>query len=465
MENLLNNIKIDNNEELSEIVESNKEINNETEGNDDGENLFIDKNSREIYSEKQDPDVDTLYNRYKRGKLILRPKYQRNIVINYPKASKIIESILLDVPLPNFYLAEENDGKQSVIDGQQRLTSIFSFIDGKFPEAKKDFKLSGLKVMTELNGKGYKDIDSELQDKILNTTLRVIIILKKSNPDIKFEIFERLNTGSTPLNEDELRNTVYRGEFMDLLAELENDPTFNKLVDKPNFKNRMIYRGMILRFLAFYEKTYLKYKTNVKQFCNNFIEEKRNLTEDKKKEYIDVFKNAVSLCFSIFGENSFRRYIKNSNDECYSWANTRINMALYDIEMYGFTLYKKEQYYTHSEEIREAMIELMMNNSEFVESIQIQTSNKDMVAKRFKIWSEKLEEIMKNEKADPRFFSYKIKEELYNKSPFCGICGNKILSIDDSHVDHIKPYSKSADTSKENGQITHRWCNLHKNNN
>ena len=187
-------------------------------------------------------------------------------------ANKLIESLLLDVPLPMFYFAEEEGGKVSVIDGQQRLTSIFAFIDDRWTNEKNgnisSFKLSGLKVLSDLNGKSFKDLNEENQNKILYTSVRVVTIKKESNPDLKFEIFERLNTGSTPLNEDEIRNTVYRGSFIDMLAELEEDKIFNELVNKPNFKNRMLYRGMILRFFAFYEKTYLKYKPSMKQFCN-----------------------------------------------------------------------------------------------------------------------------------------------------------------------------------------------------
>jgi uncharacterized protein with ParB-like and HNH nuclease domain len=88
------------------------------------------------------PEIESLYNRYKRGKLILQPNFQRDFVWDAPKASRLIESALLDIPIPMIYLAEEEDGTELVIDGQQRLTSFFSFIDGYFPD-KKSFKLSG----------------------------------------------------------------------------------------------------------------------------------------------------------------------------------------------------------------------------------------------------------------------------------------------------------------------------------
>lgn len=174
---------------------------------------------REFLSMKQD------------GELVLQPEYQRNFVASPQIASKLIESILLDVPIPVIYLAEERDGSFSVIDGQQRLTSFLSFIEGKFPN-NEEFKLTGLKVLSELNRKKYEQLEKNLQTKIKTTTIHSIIIKKESNEDIKFEIFERLNTGATKLNEDEIRNTVYRGPYIRLLAELSENPLFHSLVRK-----------------------------------------------------------------------------------------------------------------------------------------------------------------------------------------------------------------------------------------
>jgi len=108
------------------------------------------------------------------------------------------------------YLSEEKDGKEYVIDGQQRLTAFFSFIDGQFPDGS-DFKLTGLKVFTELNRKMFKEIDEELQDKIRYCKMHTITFKRESEADLKFEIFERLNTGAVSLNDQELRNCIYRG--------------------------------------------------------------------------------------------------------------------------------------------------------------------------------------------------------------------------------------------------------------
>lgn len=436
--------------------------------------IQLDESSRTLIVDKSDPTVESLYLQYQRGHLILQPKFQRNYVMKKPVASRLIESLMLNVPLPMFYFSEEKDGKSCVIDGQQRLTAIFSFIDGDFKEGVyengksvvklKPFKLSGLKVLTEYNNKSFNELPQNIQNQIKDSPLRVVTIKKGSNSDLKFEIFERLNTGSTPLNEDEIRNNVYRGKLIDLLDELEENPRFNEIVAKPNFKNRMLYRGMILRFLALSERSYLNYKPSMKQFCNRFLNDFRNLNKEKETEFTQRFKDALDMVYTVFGKNAFRRFAKAVNSNDCDWIETRINMALFDIEMCGFVNYKKEQIIPHSDEIREALIDLMVNDQQFIDSIQLKTSNSDMVQYRFETWFKKLKEIIV-EKPTPRLFSYAQKKELYEKDPTCAICHQHINSIDDAHVDHIIPAVKGGATIMENAQLAHRWCNLHKSDN
>lgn len=449
-------------EEIINQMQQNEIIKDDIEAVDD-EIINIASSKRNLVTDKADPTIESLNAKFIRGKLVLQPDYQRKFVMKPQIASKLIESILLDIPLPTVYFAEEDDGTWSVVDGQQRLTAIISFITGKFLYDNKEFKLSGLNVLSELNRKTYKELEESYQEKIMNTSIRAIIIKKESNEDIKFEIFERLNTGSTPLNEDEIRNTIYRGKYMNLLNELEKNEVFDKIVDKPNFKKRMLYKGMILRFFAFYEKSYEGYKPSMKQFCNKHLKRFRNMDDDQIEEYKKIFKDTLDMVNMVFGNNAFRRMVKDEHSNNFLWIKTRINMALYDIQMYGFTKYKKEQIIPHMDEIREAMYELMTSNQDFIDAIEIRTSNEDMVMRRFRMWLDKLNKIVSSEK-NLRFFSTEIKEKLYNEDSTCKLCGQKILNIDDAQVDHKLPYSKGGKTEIENAQITHRYCNQHKNN-
>jgi hypothetical protein len=431
--------------EIDEVVEDDVE-------------LDIEVGQRKIIWQAKDFSIREFLTMKNDGELALQPLYQRNFVATDLIASKLIESILLDVPIPVVYLAEEQDGSYSVIDGQQRLTSFLSFLEGKFPDTR-PFKLSGLKVLPELNRKSFTELDNELQKKIRSTTIHSIIIKKESNPDIKFEIFERLNTGSTKLNEDEIRNTVYRGSYIELLSELSENPVFHGLVKKDNFKKRMIYRGMILRFFALSEKSYINYKSSMKQFSNKELRDNRDLSPNKVKEYKTRFEHCLDLVKVVFGDMAFRRYMPGNDGESGKWGETQINMALYDIQMVGFVNYSKNDVLAKADLIREGLLDLMTTNQQFKEQLIWQTSDTDVLKKRFRTYMDMLESIIGDPKYSQRTFPFSVKEELFKNNPYCAISKQKILAIEDSEVDHIVPYSKVGKTEISNAQLVLRYFN------
>lgn len=425
---------------------------------EDDVDLDIEAGQRKIIWQAKDFSIREFLTMKNDGELALQPNYQRNYVATDLIASKLIESILLDVPIPVVYLAEEQDGSYSVIDGQQRLTSFLSFLEGKFPD-NRPFKISGLKVLPELNRKLFADLDPELQKKIRSTTIHSIIIKKESNSDIKFEIFERLNTGSTKLNEDEIRNTVYRGKYIDLLAELSENQGFHGLVRKDNFKKRMIYRGMILRFFALSEKSYLNYKSSMKQFSNKELRDNRDLTPSKEKEYKARFEHCLDLVKLVFGEMAFRRYMPGESGESGKWGDSQINMALYDLQMVGFVNYSKNEVLAKADLIREGLLDLMINNQQFRELLIWQTSDTDKLKKRFRIYMDMLESIIGDPSYSQRNFPFSVKQDLFNAKPYCAISGQQILAIEDSEVDHIIPFSKGGKTEINNAQLVLRYFN------
>jgi len=380
-------------EEIKAQVESALDQAQYDEQSDIDISIDVPTKEKKIVWQPKDLSIRDLANQRDDGDLILQPDYQRKFVMKRTQSSRLIESILMNVPIPTIYLAEEEDATLSVIDGQQRLTSFISFIRGHFPDGA-PFKLSGLKVLPELNRKAFIDLAEVQQRTIKKTTLHCIIINNESHPDIKFEIFERLNTGSIKLNEDEIRNTVYRGSLINLLADLENNEMFHALVRKDNFKTRMIYRGMILRYFALMEKSYINYKPSMKQFSNKYLRDHRNITADKATELTAVFKKSVELVKVVFGDKAFRRYIPGSDDDPNGkWSVSRINMALFDIQMTCFAIYDKNQIIPKADAIREALMTLMTTDQKFIDSILIQTSNKETLQTRFRIWMDTLSSI------------------------------------------------------------------------
>jgi hypothetical protein len=422
--------------------------------------LPLAQGKRTIHTKSDDPQIDAFYGKFKRGKLILQPDFQRLFVWDRAKASRLIESALLAVPLPIIYLAEEANGKELVIDGQQRLTSFFAFLDGIFPDGK-PFKLTGLEVFHELNNKSFKELDENLQDKIRYYPIRAITILYDSHPELKFEIFERLNTGAVPLNDMELRNCVYHGEYIELLKQLATDPDFMRLLGLKKSDQRMHDVELVLRFATFYHETYLKYQPPMKRFLNRDMEKYQHITKADADELRKAFKNSVQIVKSLFGTSAFKRiYAGSKSNPNGNWETKQFNASLYDVMMGVFWNKDKNRAYAALDSLREGFIDLMTSHEEFVDAILIGTSEQGKVKKRFHLAEALVDDILENYKKQPRCFSMQLKKELFDRDQTCLLCHQQISSIDDAAIDHIQQYWKGGQTIPENARLTHRYCNI-----
>lgn len=438
---------------------SGDEIEFEQENDTQEEQLVLERGERVIVSQPSDERVDILHSDMKRGRLLLQPVYQRHYVWDKQKASSLIESALMGIPLPVVYLAEEENGKKAVIDGQQRLTSFFSYIDGVFPDGK-PFRLGKMQVYPEFKGKAFKDLPEEMQDRITDCQIRTITFKKSSDPDLKFNVFERLNTGAVSLNDQELRNCIYRGNYNDLLRELAEDCDFRKIVGIEKSEKRMKDVELVLRYCAFLNLGYLNYQSPVKKFLNQEMRERASITVEKAAEIRKCFRNSVSLVYSMLGERAFRRYVpgvENSKDG--QWEPKKFNVSLYDILMYGFARTDKNLVMRNLDLIREAYIDMQTSDTEFMEWIRLATSTGQGVRYRFDAWRHRLEKILDSDSKQKRCFSKDLKQKLFNENPCCAICGQQIASLDDAAVDHVEQYWTGGKTIPENARLTHRYCN------
>jgi hypothetical protein len=408
--------------------------------------------------------VRDLNSDYTNQELDPRPSFQRGYVWDLAKASRLIESVLLNVPLPLIYTAEESDSnKEVVIDGQQRLLTLFGYIKGQFPRNTRPFRLKHLKILSDLNGKLFSDLDEPYRTKILRYDMTIIKIGSSSDPNVKFEIFERLNSGSVSLNPQELRNCIYRGRFNDLLRELTQYPNFRKAIASETLLERMLDAELVLRFLAFYERTYLNFPGGIKSFLNDFMNDYcKNISPEKQKKFTDIFKQASDLVFSVFGDNSFRRYSPGTERSADGRWERTVNRALYDIVMWGFTQYDKNTVMQNSDSIRSALIDLCVNDDEFRDSITAATNDRSRVNYRFTTWKNALDSVIGSNTPNPRLFSYGLKVQMYAHNQNCGLCGQRVHTIDDCELDHIVPFSQGGLTVPDNAQVTHRYCNRKK---
>lgn len=427
----------------------------------------IASNERRVYADKTDPTIEVLYRQYQRGQLDLQPEFQRGYVWDDAKASRLVESVLLDVPIPNVYLAEEGDGKNSVIDGQQRLTSFFRVFQpillGGAKQASK-LRLRGLRVLTDLNGKAFDGWGEGHQAQFEQAGLRVVTIRKESNADVKYEIFERLNSGSMGLNEQELRNCIYRGAYNALLHELSEDADFQGLLGWKEPDKRMRDIELALRFFAFQRVSHLNYRSPMKRFLNAEMEQHRDLPKGEEVRLRAQFKDAVASTKTVFGNRAFRRFVPGSDRDHNGQWERASNKALYDIVMWGFAHYPRPQVVPHADAIREELMWLMCHDQDFVDALMIGTNDGARVQARFDRWLTSLKEILGQAHHEQRLFSAADKERLFaaNGGDVCDECHQKILTIDDAEVDHVEPYWKGGKTDLSNGRLLHRYCNRKK---
>ena len=413
---------------------------------------------RKIYTEASEPTIKEICDRINRGKLDTQAEFQRNYVWErkIDLKSKLIESVLIKVPIPVVYVAEMNDGKEAVVDGQQRLHTLLDY-------CKKDgFRLQKLKILENLNGKTYDELPEDLQDKIDFYPIRMIKILKESHPEIKFDVFERLNKGSVKLNNQELRNCVYRGSFNALLRKLAFNKDFLKIqnLKEPNTRMKDVER--ILRFFAFADKGIQNYQSPTKTFLNNYMEEKREISETEQSEKTALFNKCAELCNTVFGELTAHRWIKYYDVKTGSIGHT-LNDGILDTQMIGFLDYKKRDIFPYAQVIRDAYLELVCMPN-FVETVEIGTYSTRQTKKRMELWLNKLRDVLDYSSDEPRFYKYEDKKRLFEQKNgnICSLCKNQIMDIDDAHVDHKKRYADGGSTTITNAQVTHRYCNLEK---
>lgn len=428
------------------------------------EEVSDEQSSTNIFPKPSDPEVRSLHSDYKDGTLILQPDFQRYYVWDIKKASRLIESALLDIPIPTIYTSEEPDGKQMVIDGQQRLLSFFQFIDGKFGD--RDFKLAGLKAYKNLlEGKTFSEIgniDKKLQDKIKKYPLHTIMFKKESDPGLKYEIFERLNSGSVQLNHQELRNCTFRGRYNDLLKKLASMPDFLRLLGLEKPHSRMRDVELVLRFASFFHNTYIIYEPPMKTFLTDDMKKYQNINEEEAQKLTEAFKKSISVIKSMFGDNAFKRFNAGSaNDKNGKWGTT-FNASLFDVTMFLFAVYDKNALYRNLDRIKEALIYLMSENHDFIRSIEISTSSVEAVKTRFDLFKKEIDDIIVVRTSEPRLFSRNLKQALFDvpRNRTCPLCSNEIVSIDDADIDHIDQYWKGGRTIPENARLTHRYCNI-----
>ncbi len=378
-----------------------------------------------------------------------------------PDKSRLIESILRGIPIPSIYLAEEEEGKYVVIDGQQRINSIIQYMDNKFG-------LSGLNVLTNLKNKRYSNLIGEhkpLEERLRHAKIPVIIISTRADDTIVYEIFNRLNTGGMKLNAQEIRNCMYHGNYNDLIKKLALDSNFVYLLGSSQDKlyRRMIDSELVLRFFAFDRLGLFNigaYRHPLKRFLNREMADHTNISDVEKQKFTNIFKESVKLTKDVFDRNAFRKFNMGSENEVNGKWDNKINKGIFDVVMCGFASYVKmdsrETIVQFKDAIREELIYLMTHDDEFIDATSGHgTHEQNPVRTRFRIGFESLHKITENQNNN---FSLEFKKQVYNRNPECCICGRRIQIPDDAEI-HGVDYYWRGETIPIDARVAHRYCN------
>ena len=374
--------------------------------------IEVDENSQEDESEivadaasfKQlmlwgtDWTVETILNQLKKGNIELNPKYQRRNVWDLAKKSKLIESLIIGLPVPEVILAESKEKKGSyiVIDGKQRLLTIRQFCADETDDVFKNFKLRKLTILKDLNGINFKDIRDDpilddYQSAFENQTIRTIVIKNWPNENVLFKIFHRLNTASLQLSPQELRQALHPGLFLDYVDEYSQESEeIKKVLNLRDPDPRMQDVELLIRYFAF--KNYSnEYNGNLKAFLDKtckslnakYISHKE-LIEDQATEFAE----AINATFEIFGDDAFHKW---GSDK----YTNRFNRAVYDIMIYYFSISEiRNKSLENKGAIKRKFEELCSTDLEFLQSFESSTKDIVRTTKRFSTWGNALSDIL-----------------------------------------------------------------------
>lgn len=398
-----------------------------------------------VHTEQRDLTLSQLKEDVDAADIITNPDYQRKYVYDDKRASGLVESILIGIPIPVIYLCEEVDGRFTVIDGQQRIVSFVRYL-------KNDFALDGLTKCPQLNGLFFRDLDKNIQRTLRQKSLKAIVINKDSS-DLKYEIFSRLNLGAVKLKDQEVRNCIYRGSFNNMLKEIaEENKTLRILFHDDN--KRSSYEERILRFFAL--RDYLKLKGTFKKTMNSYMEQHANDDEATIRKLRDQYNGLIDIIKQVMGEDAFFSLIPEKRK--------KFNGAVYDSIIIPFSYFSKRSLIQHSDEIRNGINNIKLNDKEYQNNTYVGTNAGPRVRGRIQLIINLINDILAKDHPldEKRIFDSSIKEQLFYAGCKCAQCNNVILSIEDCEVDHIIPYSQGGITSIENAQLLHRHCNRSK---
>lgn len=351
----------------------------ETENDDDSQKSEKSYPNMAIKIDKDQYSVFEMKRKYDREKICMDPSFQRNFVWSTKQKSELIESVIMGIPLPLIYFAESQKGNLIVVDGRQRLTTFFDFLNNKF-------KLNKLSILKELNGKNFKDLENEFSNYAseIEDYQLVVQVIKYPTPDrVRFDIFDRVNRGGTPLNKQEMRNALYQGNATKLLKVITEDEGFLSATDNGISNKHMKDRYIVLRAIAFsllYEKKLIdekgnriEYKSDIEDLLGKTMEYLNRLSDDEVLLLSNNFSKIMKNIFQVLGKDAFRIGPQDLRKR-------PISMTLFEVLYYLFYLLNNKKVVTSKVQKE---VSKLMNDLEFLKSLQHSVDSSYSVENRF----------------------------------------------------------------------------------
>jgi hypothetical protein len=310
--------------------------------------------------------VHDVLRRENQGFFILDPEFQRAFVWEPERQSRLVESLLMRIPLPVFYLAENSDGKLVVVDGLQRLSTLKRFVDGELALALEN---------PELKGKKFADLPLKLQNRVEDAQLMLYIIDSKVPERVRLDIFDRVNSGR-PITRQQMRNALYQGPATQFLRDVSRENDFLEATGKSLDANEMRDREAINRFCAFHLLGWRSYPDDMDEFLATALKQMNAMRPERLAEMRRDFLASMRLNRAIFGKHAFRKHAPDQD------GRSVLNLSLFDVFSEAFAGHPEGAIEAKREAIRSGFFQLM-SDADFVRDITYATNGKKRVFGRF----------------------------------------------------------------------------------
>lgn len=322
------------------------------------------------------------------GSLDLAPDFQRLQVWKIKQKAQLIESLLLQIPLPAFYFAEDADGAMRVVDGLQRLSTVYDFVLGGTDKSG-GFRLRELEYIADVQGKRFADLPAPWQRRIFNTQIVVHVIDPATPAPVKYDIFRRINTGGTPLNAQEIRHCMSKPRSRAFLKRCVESPEFESATNGALARQRrMIDREVVLRFVAFRllggAHDYRE-KGPMEELLWNTTErldDPKKLADEELQELYEDLLRGLRNSELIFGPRAFRKWPLDAE------RTNPFNRALFETWTVALCSRAPQSLVPIAEKIAEAAREKMTSDVNYINSITVSTGDVKRVEYRFKVVDE-----------------------------------------------------------------------------